>query len=175
VEKLLEDLGSPGASKAAIDKLIHLSAADPRVRDYLGKRVPPLIDEGPSGVTRWKSAIKLAGELKLAEAAHALSRWLSVDTGSGFVSLGMETHLELCAPAKALFRIGDPAIPAVQEKLSEGTAKERWRAYLVLDAIGSPKAFAVLREHLSREKDEVLRLCIEKSLESNTEAASPKP
>jgi len=109
----------------------------------------------------------------MGEAAPALSKWLSMDTGGGFYSLGLEERLERCAPGKALYEIGDPAIPAIQEVLVHGILKERWRAYLVLGNIGSPRALAALRERLPDEQEEGLRSYIQRILEVSADAAHP--
>jgi hypothetical protein len=107
--------------------------------------------------------VDLAGDLKIVEAAPALAKWLGEDTGSPFITLSQVSRLERSAPGMALFKIGDPAVPFVQQVLAHGSLKERWTAATVLTRIGSVRARAALRDHLSDESDENLRSFIKKA------------
>jgi hypothetical protein len=111
----------------------------------------------------WCNAVRVAGDLKIAEATRALAKWIGLNTG-GTVTLAEETRLELNPAAKALAQIGEPAIPALGGVLERGNLAERQVAIYALKLISSPHAKSVLRQHLGREVDPTLRDFIEKAL-----------
>jgi hypothetical protein len=137
----------------AAQKLLQLGYADPEARKYLAAHLPPEIAKGPNHVPQWRDEVRLAGELKMAEAAPALAKWISVGDDSGVLS---EPHPDDSPAVAALVQIGDPAIPALEKLLKRGTQTERWQAMYALDWIGSPKAKAALRDYVANGQDREL-------------------
>jgi hypothetical protein len=105
--------------------------------------------------------VTLAGDLRIAEAASALAKWISWNTVP-FVTLSSESHLRTSPAGTALVRIGDPAVPALQKILEKGYTVERWRTTYALNIISSPIANEALREHAPSEPDESLAAFIRK-------------
>ena len=162
---------SPTEIKQGSEQLVRLGKSDPKAREYIALHLPPLIEKGPKDyLGRWITLVRLAGELKIAEAAPALAKWLTIDN-IGEISTAGFMKLENNAAGAALVQIGDPAIPAVITVFDHGTLRERRYAVYVLNQINSPSAKRSLREQLNREPDEDLRDFIRKSLSGS--AAMP--
>jgi hypothetical protein len=160
---LLAELQSEKTADQAGEQLRRLARSDAAVRQYLVVNLPPMIEAGPkSHLPAWRNAVQMAGDLKMVEAAPALAKWLGVDTGPPVGDMHQEARLGRSWPGKALFQIGDPAVPFVQAVLAQGTSRERWTAVYVLNKIGSDRARAAMREHLPDESDETLRSFIQK-------------
>ena len=157
--ELLPKLETEATADQAVEQLRKLAQSDPAARRFLIVHLPPIIEAGPKIHTQaWRSAVQLAGDLRMVEAAPALAKWLGVDTGSDISDMHPEARLEHNSPGKALFQIGDPAIPFVQPVLAHGTLRERWTAAYVLNRIDSGQARGALRKHLTEnEPDSTLR------------------
>jgi len=148
------------------EQLLNRGRSDPKVREYIASHLPPMIEKGPPEKDHpgpWIEFVRLAGELKIAEAAPALTKWLTIDN-IGEITAGGFIRLENNPAGKALAEIGDPAVPAVARVFDRGTLRERRYAVYVLNLINSPSAKATLQERLSREPDKDLREFIRKSL-----------
>jgi hypothetical protein len=84
---------SPTEIKQGSEQLVRLEKSDPKAREYIALHLPPLIDKGPKDyLGRWITLVRLAGELKIAEAAPALAKWLTIDnigeiSTAGFMKL----------------------------------------------------------------------------------------
>jgi HEAT repeat protein len=164
VQTLLQQLQSAQNTNEAADKLLKLANSDSKVREHLAVQLPAIIDKGPQEPAQpWTNAARLAGELKIAEAAPALAKWIGLNSG-GTLTLGREARLETNAPGKSLAQIGAPAIPTLVGVLNHGNLYERWNAAYALNLIGSPQAKTALRDHLKRESDSTMRDFIEKAL-----------
>jgi hypothetical protein len=100
----------------------------------------------------WYNAVELAGKLKIGEAAPALSPWINWRS-EGPLLPTLEAQLIFHPAAKALYEIGDPAIPVVQRVLNSGSSEEHARAVRVLCIINTPKSKAVLQDDLPHETD----------------------
>ena|SRR6516165_476627 len=104
---------SPTEIKQGSEQLVRLGTSDPKAREYIAFRLPPLIEKGPKDyLGRWITLVRLAGELKIAEAAPALAKWLTIDN-IGEISTAGFMRMENNPAGAALVQIGDPAIPAV--------------------------------------------------------------
>lgn len=159
---------SPTDVHQAAVQLLKQGRSDPKAREYIALHLPSLIEKGPAQKDHpgpWVALVRLAGELKIAEAAPALAKWLTIDNLGEITTAGF-MKLETNPAGTALVEIGDPAIPAVKGAFDRGTLRERRYAIYVLNLINSPSARAALREHLNREPDEDLRDFIRKSLSS---------
>jgi hypothetical protein len=157
---------SPSEIKEASEQLVRLGKSDPKARYYIALHVPPLIEKGPKDyLGRWITFVRLAGELKIAEAAPALAKWLTIDN-IGEISTAGFIRLENNPAEAALVQIADLAIPTVIAVFDHGTLRERRYAVYVLNQINSSSAKGALREQLNREPDEDLRDFIRKSLGS---------
>jgi hypothetical protein len=157
--ELVQELQSAQTTDKAKNELLKLGKSDPGARKYLATRLPPLISSGPNGsacagVTCqvWENEAKLAGELKIEEAAPALARWINWRTPAPY-GLSMDAGLVFNPAATALVAIGDAAVPAVQDALDRGTASEHYTAIRVLCIMNSPTAREALRSNLQHETD----------------------
>jgi PBS lyase HEAT-like repeat len=168
IPDLFLKLKSNETAGSAARQLLSLSRSDPAVKEYLRRNLPPVIDAEPSHTADqwpdpvWLNAVRLAGELKIEEAAPSLAKWISV-RNSPIVSLSAESYLKDSPAGHALVQIGNPAIPALQKVLNQGNDDERWESTRALHLIGTPEAVAVLREHLNSETDESLVSTISKA------------
>jgi HEAT repeat protein len=164
VQTLLHQLQSAQKTDEAAEQLLKLGRSDSKAREYLALHLPAIVDKGPKDPAQpWINAVRLAGDLKIAEAAPALAKWIGLSSG-GTTTLSQETRLEANAPGKALAQIGTPAIAALVSILNHGNLYERWNAVYALNLIGSPQAKTALRKHLEREPDSTVRGFIEKAL-----------
>jgi len=174
---LVKRLQSPKNTDDARKQLLRLGNSDPDVRRYLAVQLPPMIERGPKScppseivdlVARWHScpwhnAVELAGKFKIGEAAPALSPWINWRS-EGPLSPTLEAQLIFHPAAKALYEIGDPAIPVVQRVLNSGSPEEHARAVRVLCVINTPKSKAVLKDDLPHETDPdqqtMIKICL---------------
>jgi HEAT repeat protein len=108
--------------------------------------------------------VRLAGELKIAEAAPALAKWIRFNNGTGTLGLTREAGLVDYPAGQALVQIGAPAIPTLVLVLEHGNVYERWNAAYALNLIGLPQAKTALRDRLKREPDSTMRDFIENAL-----------
>jgi hypothetical protein len=168
--ELFQKLQSDQTTDSARDELLRLGKLDPEVREYLAIHLPSLIESGPgrgpcSGYPcqEWKNAVELAGNLRIGEAAPALARWINWRS-PGPAGLSLEARLVFYPAARALFEIGDPAIPSVRFALDHGGPDEHYRAVRVLCIIHTPEAKAALRDFLPRESDPNLQAMIKSCL-----------
>jgi hypothetical protein len=164
--QLVKRLQSPKTTDDAGKQLLQLGNSGPDARRYLAVHLPPMIERGPKScppseivdlVARWHScpwynAVELAGKLKIGEAAPALFPWIGWRS-EGPLLPTVEAQLIFHPAAKALYEIGDPAIPVVQRVLNSGSSEEHARAVRVLCIINTPKSKAVLQDDLPHETD----------------------
>jgi hypothetical protein len=175
--ELVQKLQSDKTTDNARRQLLQLGKSDPDVRPYLAAQLVPMIDLGPKScppsqiedlVDRWHScpwynAVELAGKLKISETAPSLGRWINWRS-EGPLSTSMEAQLIFYPAARALYEIGDPAIPVVQRALYSGSRAEHARAVRVLCIIHTPNAKAILRDNLAKEPDLGLQAMIKSAL-----------
>jgi PBS lyase HEAT-like repeat len=100
----------------------------------------------------WYNAVELVGNLRVGEASSALVPWINWRSEGPF-GMSLEARLIFYPAAKALYEIGDPAIPALQRVLNSGSSGEHARAVRVLCIIHTPKSKAVLQDDLPLETD----------------------
>lgn len=162
LQRLFEGLQSTQTTDKSAEQLLNLGKSDLKVRKYLAIHLPPMIQAGPKDQP-WNNAVRLAGDLKIKEAAPALAKWIGLGP-FGSLTFTREIRLDTNPPAKALAQIGDPAIPVLVGVLNHGNSHERWNAVYALNLIGSPEAKSALREHLKTESDSTMRDFIEKVL-----------
>jgi HEAT repeat protein len=152
---------------------------DSRARDFLAGKLPSLIvdqlprDAQPVGPV-WANAVRLAGQLKIAEAVPALKQALThppVPGGydskyKGLISatFATEARLDLDIVGRALADIGDASVPILADILSNGDYRARLRAIWILWNINSPAAQKAMRDHLPSESDPGLRGLVERLL-----------
>jgi len=162
---LLQELQTPESSDQAAAKLLKQAKADPEARKYLAANLPPMIEKGPVKCPTWGNVVQLAGDLKIAEAAPALAKWIGQSTGIGTVTLTQVLRLENDLAGKALAQIGDPALPVLNDVLKNGSLSQRTAAVYALRMIASPSSKNSLRLHVNEETDPVLRDFIQNTLE----------
>lgn len=166
--ELVQNLPSEQTTDNAKRELLKLGKSDPEVRQYLNVHLPPLIESGPGNPScsghycqAWKNGVELAGKLKIGEAAPALAQWISW-RNPGPTGLSVEARLVFYPAARSLADIGDPAIPVLQQALSN--PQDHYTAVRVLCIIHTPKAKAMLQEDLPHETDPAVQTMIKNSL-----------
>jgi hypothetical protein len=161
---LFQQFQSPPTTDQATEHLLKMGKSNPVDRKYLAMHLPSMIESDPTRDPRpWGNAVRLAGELKIVEAAPALRKWIGFNSG-GTLTLAQEARLELNPAAKALAQIGDPSVPNLIGVLDHGNLNERQVAVYALTLIGSPRAKSALRQHQLRESDTNLRDLIDRTL-----------
>ena len=173
--ELVQKLQSEKTTDEARKQLLQVGNSDPEVRRYLAAQLPPLIQRGPKScppsdiqdvfkrwhACPWYNAVELSGKLRIAEAVTALAPWIGWRADGPF-SPTLEARLVLHPAAKALAEIGDPAIPVVQQALSN--PKDHYPAVRILCIIHTAKAKAVLQEDLPHETNSAVQTMIKNSL-----------
>jgi hypothetical protein len=169
VSKLFGKLQSEATTNQALGELLQIDPSNVAACRYLSAHLPALISQLPQDSPQvWLNAIKVAGAFRITEAIPALVKWIGVpasDLGGG--SLSERAGLEPFAAGKALAQIGEPAVPALVNVLQKGTLRERIVASRALVKIHCPAAITALRDHLSHEQDQNLKLDIQRAVESN--------
>ena len=175
VQQIFRQLQSEETSGNAEILLMKLGRDDPRARQFLALHLPAMIATDPRATTpeayekhdtlsaTWCNAVELAAELKIAEAAPALAKWVGLSKDPS-MSLGSGELFQHPA-AIALVKIGDPSVPALTSVLNEGAEYQRSSAADALIEINSAKSKAVLRKYISEGHDRKLAQDIQRSLE----------
>jgi len=145
-------------------QVLALARRDSEARAYVVQSLPAMIKSGADEV--WLNAVWLAGELRAPETIpsllQAMSRRPFPDQPS--FSLAGLMRLEQDTVAKAISKIGDPAVPPVANLLNSSEDTTRGRAILILRNIGSSAARDALKEHLPNETKPDLKKLIEDGL-----------
>lgn len=170
LDALLAALQNEKASNGATQVLLERGSADPEVTKYLAGRLPTVLDQHKQrtdGIPDlvWGNEARVAGELRIAEAAPALAR--RIDMLTGWRSGGAQGYnFDERAADNALINIGPPAVPVVIEVLKHGNPLRREIAAHVLRYIGSSTAWQALEDALPGEKDAKVRQRIQEALDS---------
>jgi len=167
IPELYERLQSEGTTDESTSQFLELGRTNSGAREYLVRRLPTVIGEGPKPDRRraWLNSVRLSGEFRIAEAVPSLTKCISANTGATSGGLHATTRLLGFPCAEALIHIGDPAVPGLSEVLEKGKARDRWFAYRALFLIGSPAATSALRDHVNREQDKELKTEIQQALD----------
>lgn len=165
--RLVGELQNPATAEAAAQQLRAIAEKDQETRQLLAMKVPGLIAQFSQGPV-WLSAVRLAGDLRIPQAALPLAMSLNRDTSGGSTTFAEYLRLDSDPVAAALVQIGDPAIEPVRRKLENGNLSERRRATMVLVNINSTKSKQVLHSHLARESDPHLSQFIRQHLDHST-------
>ncbi|MDR3678055.1 MAG: HEAT repeat domain-containing protein [Acidobacteriota bacterium] len=170
LDTLLTALQGEKTSNDAMQELLERGKADHEIRKYLAACLPTLIDqykERSDGIPNlvWGNEARVAGELKIAEAAPVLARRIDMVTGprSGGAQ-GYNFHER--AADNALINIGPPAVPVVIEVLKNGNALRREIAAHILRYIGTSAAWQALEDAMPGERDPKVRDRIQEALDS---------
>jgi hypothetical protein len=174
IQQLFRQLQSAQTSDEAAMKLLDLGNADASARRFLAAHLPVLIDADPRDRRpdrtttfrpEWCDAARLAGGLRLVEAAPALVKWISYRTSSLMTSSRAE-GLTTSPAGTALLQIGDAAIPALRQVLKQSESKPNMDATYALIQMNSPRARAVLRDYAARVQNAEVREFIHNRLEA---------
>lgn len=165
LERLFERFQSPDTTDAATQELMTLGKSDAQALKYLAARLPMTIEKRLDPKV-WANAVQVAGQLKIAEAAPALARWLNRN-GVGTITLSGTMQLRNDPAARALVAIGDPSVAPLAAVMRRGNLHVRETAAIALYRIGTPTAQRALRGHAKVETDPRLRDFILKSLVSS--------
>src|ERR1700722_10256540 len=110
LDVLFQQLLSPTATDKAAQTLLKRGTSDPAARAYLSTHLPRVIEAGGNGAGRqWLNAVRLAGQLRISEAAPALERCISVEIDETWKAIF--SRLDDNPAGKALSQIGDPPSP----------------------------------------------------------------
>jgi len=164
---LFQQLQAPETTDRADAALREMARGDVNVRRYLAVNLPGFIGNGPgktSSSNAWTNAVRLAGDLKIAEAVPQLGKWIGFDTG-GSLTLGQWARLEYNPAAKALAQIGDPSVDALKGIIQSASPDDRELAILALSLIHSPKAKNALTQHQANEPNPDVGKLMAKTLE----------
>lgn len=167
-QDLVRQLESPATTNAATRRLLKIADSDHQVRLQLETALPTIIEPGPKSNSRqvWRNAVRLAGELKISQAAPALTKWIGLTRGA-WETMGSEENLYLSETGRQLVQIGEPAVPALREGLRNSDTSVRFRVINALFLIDSPDAKDALRGHLAQESDPQLADYLKKRLAEN--------
>jgi len=163
-DSLFKQFTDPETTMQATEEWLILGSTIPEAKSYLSRNLPAVIDKGRDSNDReiWRNATRLAGELKVESAIPSLAKWvghfMSIDnTEIISTSLSQRARLDHDPAAKALSKIGDPAIVALSEILSHGELSARVSAVRALRLIGTESAKQTLIKYKDKETDEQLR------------------
>jgi hypothetical protein len=113
--ELVQKLKSDKTTDDARKQLLRLGKSEPDVKRYLAAQLPSMIEKGPKScppsdiedvIKRWEAcpwynAVKLAGQLKIGEAAPALAQWVNW-RNRGPTGLSLEARLVFYPAARSL-------------------------------------------------------------------------
>jgi HEAT repeat protein len=155
-----EDTLGPNAE----EQILEAARRDPVARQYVVQELPDMIGKPESDV--WLRTVSLAGKLKASEAVPALlqamlRRPFPAET---YITSGGIMRLDNDIVAKALSRIGNPAIPGVENLMNSADDMTRGRAIRILRNIDSPAARKALRDRFPQESNPDLRELIQDGL-----------
>lgn len=165
IAKLFDGLNNSNTTDKVAQQIIEVAQNDPAARSYVTARLSTMIDN-PRTDRVWFNAVRLAGELKASETVPSLMRALNRGQLGRPINTTFATSMQLDddVVAKALSRIGDPAIRSVSKLLATGDQKARRRAALILLNIDSPASRKVLLDDFPHENDPRIRRWIETRL-----------
>jgi HEAT repeat protein len=148
-------------------QILQLARKDSEARKYVVHMLPEMIKASTD--ESWLNAVRLAGDLKAVEAIPALQAAMSRRPfpAEGYITFTRAMHLDNDIVAKALSRIGEPAIPSVVNLLESLDALMRSRAVLILANMDSRAARNALKYRPPHETDPEIKALIEDSLSSD--------
>jgi HEAT repeat protein len=156
VPRLFELLQSENTTAEATAMFLELGPGNAEAKEYLAKRLPAIINQETKNYYVWGNCVRLAGAFRLKEAIPALVKSINAATAEG-QTFATNARLDPFPCAKALVKIGDPAVPALTEVLEKGDWRHRWFAYRVMFLIGSRRSIGALRDHIDHESDQDLK------------------
>ena len=158
IRELFAQLSNADTTNHAAQVILRVASKNPAAREYIMGRLPDLIDL-PNLDQVWRNAVRLAGELKASNAVQPLMQVLPRSPfRPSIILFGEMLSLNSDPVGKALFEIGDPAVPALANLLEpSGDAMDRWRAARILWNIDSPASRKVLRDDLQHETDPAIK------------------
>jgi DNA-binding phage protein len=176
VDALITMLKDPKTSEDAKKQLLEVGESNLNIQHRLAEFLPEALKDR-SDLPVWQNEVELAGQLKILTTIPMLSKLLTQTSEvGGLTDLYREAQLVDDPVAKALSRIGDPAVPSLKTILNSANVETRWRATRILLLIGTPLAQQTLQDRLLVEKDPTMRLRIEDNLKRITKpGSSPTP
>ena len=181
VEQVFAQLHDAKTTYAAYLRLKNLAENDTAARLYLVVKLPELIPADLSQKPIWmnpiaENSVRLAGDLKIAEAVPVLVKALDNDLAKpgGPVTITSGSGLNNDPVAQALAKIGASALGPVRDRLKNNSNGqiERMRAAKILYFMNSADADQVLTLQLQSENDPVVRSLIEAGLQEHQKANS---
>ena len=154
IHELFAQLNNAGTTNHAAQVILRVASEDPAAREYMVEKLPDMIDKLTLDQV-WRNAVWLLGQLKASNSVPALMEALPRSPfRPSIILFGEMLSLNSDPVGKALFEIGDPAVPALANLLERsGDTMDRWRAARILWNIDSPASRKVLRDDLQHETD----------------------
>jgi HEAT repeat protein len=151
IRNLMANLSDPRTTSSALARdILVVAKKDASARDYVAQRLPDLID-GPDGDV-WVNAVQLAGKMRATEAIPSLQKAMSRPPFPAQRDVGLSTpSLQLDIVARALYQMGDRAVPSVVDLLKSGDELMRNRCVNILIDLNTPASRKALREWLPHE------------------------
>ena len=166
VEQLWLELTEPKLTRAdTVQKIAALARKDPSARRYVVERLPEAIIRTEQD-DPWFDAIRVATDLRAPETVAALIQAMSLPPRPAQLAMTFTDvdHLSADIVGKALFKIGDPSVPAVKGLLQNPDPRIRGRAIAVLRNINSPASRKALTDRVPHETNPELKKQIQYSL-----------
>ncbi|SRR5258708_1402718 len=175
VQQLFAQLQDATTSGEAFVHLKALAESSADARQYLAMNLPGLIAK-TSQAPVLRNSIRLAGNLRIAEAVPILVKLLDQYPGGGPTTITETMRLDTDPVAKALAEIGEPAVGGVRNILENSTNSQsmRMRAALILSNMNSKQADQVLALDLQSERDPRVKGLIQSQLREHEKKSSTK-
>lgn len=180
-QQLFAQLHDAKTTDEAFARLKVLAGSNPDARQYLVTTLPAAITKDLSQGPIWQNpvsanSVRLAGDLRIAEAVPILVQSLDNDLAKrgGFVTSAMAYELNNDPVAKALAKIGEPALGPIRDRLKNNNNSqiERVRTVQILNFMESAGADQVLALQLKSESDPVVRKTIEAVLQKHQKTST---
>jgi hypothetical protein len=171
LKALFADLQEDQSTDEALRQFLKRSPNDPAVKRFLSRNLPQVLAAPPKSYENYINSIQLAGTFRVEATIPALIGEINCASAAGS-TLHSNYVLDSLPCAKALFQIGDPAIPALSKVLADRSSKNAWLAYRALALIDSPRSLGVLRDYLAHDPNPEPKPEIEDALQRSAKPSS---
>jgi hypothetical protein len=152
----LASLAVPATTAEARSHLLELGRSDPGVRALLSSNLPAML-LAAKDLYVVRSEAQLAGELKIEAAIPSLIQLLGGRNRIGGGSINARYELKDDPVARALYEMGEPALPALTNALKSDSREKRERTEAILILTNTSQTRDILGQHLRSEPDAQLR------------------
>jgi hypothetical protein len=152
----LASLAAPATTVEARSHLLELGRSDAGVRALLSSNLPAML-LAAKDLYVVRSEAQLAGELKIEAAIPSLIQLLGGRNRIGGGSINARYELKDDPVARALYEMGEPALPALTNALKSDSREKRERTEAILILMNTSQTRDILGQHLRSEPDAQLR------------------